>query len=330
MSIIKQVLLSAVLVCSLLCIAQHARAADIAFFPVETPNLSPTDTSAVGELLAQSYAAASGGAVLAPSRTTQTVMQSPSYEAAAQTLGVAEFVRVSAVGAGRHIVVTATRHRSDGTIVTRSKLIADSAEDLVPVCDRLAKALYTGDDGELVRTHQNVTLSEARPKNRLWRELLIGFKTGLHVPFARHARFSPTVAAAFDLRIELARFFLEFGAGFAIPTRIEDLESEYDLEATKTNRGSTGGLMGELGASYFLTRGDIGLYAGGGLQPKIMFVNDAAGMSAYSQLGVTLPRDSSTRFSADLRFSQSVLAMHLDNDRQVFPSELSLHGGVGW
>lgn len=313
-----------------------ASAADVAVFPPEADNLAPPDTTAVGELLARSYAAASRSAVLAPDRTAQTLAQSQSYEQAARTLGVAEYVRISALAVGGRIVVTATRHRADGSQIYRESLIADSAEDLLPVCDRLGKALYAQRGDELVRTYHNVTLSEARPQNRIWRENLFGFKTGLHVPFARGARFSPAVVVEFDLRFELSKYFVEFGAGALIPTRLDDaqdIDSTYNVDATdkRSNRGSAGGLFGELGASRFLTDGEVGLYAGGGIIPKILFNNkDAAGLALYSQLGLTLPRASSTRFSADLRFAQSVLGQHLNDGRRVFPGELSLLGGVGW
>src|SRR5690606_18564949 len=124
---------------------------------------------------------------------------------------------------------------------------------------------------------------------------------GLHVPFAKGAKFSPAVGAEFELRLELAQFFLEFGAGLVIPTRGEGMYDEYDLDGSPVvnNRGSTGGLMAKLGASRFLTQGDVGLYAGAGLIPKIVFRNDSASMAAYAQLGITLPRASSTRFSMD-------------------------------
>ena len=75
-----------------------ALAADIAFFPVETSNLEASDTIAVGELLAQSYASTSRQAVLSPSRTEQVLSQSETYEAAAASLGVAEYVRITARG----------------------------------------------------------------------------------------------------------------------------------------------------------------------------------------------------------------------------------------
>ena len=336
----------AVLVCSLMCRVSLASAADIAFFPAEGQNVLAADAIAVGELLAEAYAASSQRAVLAPSRSAQTLAESSSYEAAARALGVAEFVRTSALAVGRRIVVTATRYRveaggsaanEEGANLRRiyqESLIADSPEDLVPVCDRLAKALYSQRSDELVRDHGNVTMTEARPQNRIWREKVFGLRTGVHVPFARDATFSAAVSLEFDLRLEHARYFVEFGAGAVIPTRVDSDEYDEDgsyVSSGSSNGGSTGGLFGEVGASRFLTDGDLGLYAGAGVIPKIMFSDrDAAGMALYGQLGLSLPRSSATRFCTDLRFAQSVLAQHLNDERRVFPSEASLLAGVGW
>lgn len=329
---------AALLLCAALSLAAPARAADIAFFPVETPNLLARDAIAVGELLAQSYAAVSGAAVLAPSRSAPALAGNPSHEQAARALAVPEFVRTSALAVGPRIVVTATRTRADGEVVYSSRLTADSTEDLLPVSDRLARALYEQRDHELVRTHENVTRGEARAKNRVWREVLTGIRTGVIVPFARGADYSSAIAAAFDLRLEHEHFFIEFGAGLVLPTDLADMEGGESPRVDgavyydeRTNRGSIGGLMMEVGASRFLTQGDVGLYAGAGVIPRIILdVSERASMSVYGQLGVTLPRDSSTRFSADLRFAQSVLAQELDNGREVFTSEASLHAGVAW
>ena len=322
----------ALLALSLLYAPPRAAAADIAVFPAESPNLAPVDGIAVGELLAQSYAAASHGAVLAPGRSAATLAQSQSYEGAARTLGVSEYVRVSALAVGRRIVVTATRHRADGSLIYQESLTADSPEDLVPVCDRLGKALYAQHGDELVRTYHNVTLSEARPQNRIWREKLFGFKTGVLMPLARGGRYAPTVAVEFDLRLELSSYFVEFGAGASIPTHVDGMGSSYAVEGTRmsNNRGSAGALFGELGVSRFLNQGEVGLYAGGGVIPKLLFTNDAAGLALYAQVGLTLPRASATRFTVDLRVAQSVLAQHLNDGRRAFPAEPSLLAGVGW
>lgn len=309
-----------------------AHAADIAFFPVESATVTPTDASAIGELLAQSYASVSGQAVLAPSRIT--VDERP-YSELAASLSVPEYVRTDAVQVGARVVIHSVRYRADGTAIYQVKLTAERIEDTISVSDRIAKSLYHRVDDELVRTRHNVTLAEARPETRRWSEKIFGFKTGVHIPFGKDADFSPSIGLAFDVRLEMDRFFVEFGGGFLIPTDPVDDSYCYDNceDFEVSNQGSVGGLTGEIGGSYFLTDGNIAPYIGAGLLPRIILTgngDDIAQMAPYVQLGVTIPRDSSTRFYADMRLAQSIVSQTLDNGQDVYPTELSLQAGIGW
>jgi len=308
-----------------------AKAADVAVFPVETPNVAPADAVAIGELLAQSYAAVSGQAVLAPSRIQLTA---PQYEQAAKELGVKEYVRTSAVGFGTRLTVQSVRYQADGTQLYQVKLTAERIDDMPAVADRIARSLYLRVDDEQVRTRHNVTLSEARPATRTWSEKVIGFKTGLHLPFAKDADMSPSLSGMFDLRMEADRYFIEIGAGIMIPTKTREYDGCWDGEdCMAENTGRLGGLISEIGGSYFLTDSDIAPYIGGGLMPRLQMAtddDDVANLSVFGQVGLTLPRDSSTRIYADLRVAQHVLAIHLDNGARVHPTEISLQAGVGW
>jgi hypothetical protein len=71
-----------------------AHAADIAVLPVESSTLDPKDASALGELLAQSYASASRQAVLAPSRIPADGRNANELAA---SLSVSEYIRTDAV-----------------------------------------------------------------------------------------------------------------------------------------------------------------------------------------------------------------------------------------
>jgi hypothetical protein len=315
-----------------------ALAADIAIFPAETSNLSPSDNLAVGELLAQSYAAASRLAVLSPVRTADTVAHSTSYEGAAQTLGVKEYVRTSTLAVGRLIVITATRYQRDGTFVYQSKMTARSLEDLPAISDRMAKALVQRVDDDEVRNRNNVVLDEARIKPRRASERVFGVRTGVMMPYAKGASYDPHLSIQFDMRFEMDRFFMEFAAGFIMPTRIYD-SCDYDGSdrasdrCAPRNQGSLAALATEIGASYFLTDGNAAPYLGVGLVPRILLggvERDIASMAGYAQLGCMLPRDASTRFYADLRVTQTMIEAHLRNGRGIFPTEFALHAGVGW
>ena len=310
-----------------------ARAADVAFFPVETSNLAPADSLAVGELLAQAYASVSRQAVLGPSRTEQTLTTAVTYEQAAQMMGVKEYVRMSALAVGHRIVIQATRYSTSGQIVSSSKMTAETIEDMTAVSDRMARALFERVDDEAVRTYKNVTLNEARAKNRVWSEKVIGVKTGVHMPFAKKADLSSALSLEFDARLEHDKFFLEFGAGAVIPTELDDDScwDDFDSECTPKKRGSIASLQAEIGASAFLTQGNVALYAGGGFIPRLALTgNDVATGSVYGQIGMMLPREASTRFYTDLRVAQYVTALHLDNNYERHPTEVSVHVGIGW
>ncbi|MFT3923165.1 MAG: hypothetical protein QM778_11590 [Myxococcales bacterium] len=315
-----------------------AWAADVAIFPAETSNLAPADNLAVGELLAQAYAGVSRQAVLSPVRTEYAVAHATTYEGAAQSLGVTEYVRTSTLAVGRLIVITATRYTSDGTFVYQSKMTAHSMEDLPAISDRMAKALWHRVDDSEVRTRDNVVQDEARVKPRVASEKVFGFKTGVYFPMARGAKFDTSIGLQFDIRFEMDRFFLEFAAGFIFPTSFADNTcSSYDESAgycTGSDRkhGTVGGFTGEIGASYFLTNGNAAPYIGIGLIPRLTvdINNDVANMLAYAQLGIMLPRDSSIRFYGDFRASQGLLETHLENGAGVHTTELTLHVGFGW
>lgn len=310
-----------------------AKAADVAFFPVESVNLAPEDASAVGELLAQSYASVSGQAVLAPSRIQ---LATPQYEEAAKQLGVSEYVRTDVVAFGSRFIVHSVRYEQNGKQLFQVKLTAERIEDMPAVSDRIARSLYLRVDDEEVRTRHNVTLSEARPQARTWSEKIVGFKTGVHLPFAKDADFAPSLSGMFDLRMESDRFFIEFGAGIMLPSDTRDYDSCYYEEEAgceEPNTGRLGGLISEIGGGYFLTDSNIAPYVGGGLMPRLQFAtdeDDVANVSAYAQVGLTLPRDSSTRVYADLRVAQHILAVHLDNGDETHPTEVSLQAGIGW
>jgi len=331
--------LSLLLTTLLLVLPTSALAADVAIFPPETSNLAPSDNLAIGELLAQAYAGISRQAVLSPVRTEHAVAHATSYEGAAQTLGVKEYVRTSTLAVGRLVVITATRYRADGTFVYQSKMTAHSMEDMPAISDRMAKALFLQVDDEEVRTRNNVVQAETRIKNRRASEKVFGFKTGIYFPLAKGADYTASVGLQFDMRFEMDRFFLEFAGGFIMPTSFSDscdyyYDDEYSSCSGKPkNRGSVGGLTGEIGASYFLTDGNAAPYVGVGLIPRLLFDSyndDAATMLAYAQVGIMLPRDSSTRFYADFRASQAMIETHLANGKGVHTTELTIHAGVGW
>ena len=172
-----------------------------------------------------------------------------------------------------------------------------------------------------------------------------GFKTGVHFPLAKDAKYWTGLSLQFVGRLQFPRFFLEFGAGFIVPTIIEnDYEQCSFDQATGTSictdpdpkRGYIGGFTTELGASYYLTQGNVAPYVGGGIIPRIVLAgidnqsHDIAGMLAYAQFGLTAPRRGNTHFFADLRLAQAILPQHLQSGEPVWSTEPSLHAGLAW
>ena len=146
----------------------------------------------------------------------------------------------------------------------------------------------------------------------------------------------------FDLRMESQDYFLELGAGFAVPTNMGavDCYDSYcgrsdELPRTDSNtRHSYGGVFAEVGASYYLSDGNIAPYLGGGLIPSVVSttaVEDPGGMLAvYGQFGLMLARESSSRFYAELRVAQHLVPISTLDRNEVWPTELTLAAGVGF
>jgi hypothetical protein len=345
-------LLSLFSICLGLLAAGTVHAADVAVFAPETNNVSAADASAVGELIAQSYALVSHQSVLAPAQSAAALTAPEAYQAAAAQLGVKEYIRLNVVAAGPRIAISAGRYRADGQVLQQVKQVAANIEDVAVIADGLARALLTGSvaAGELAAAP--VPPPPPPPKAEV-DNMVYGFKAGLHMPLARDALYYPTVSLQFVGRLQLTHTFLEFGAGFVLPTVIQDepyvscpFDSTTMMSVCPPNtskRGHTGGFTAEIGASHYLSDTNVSPYIGGGLITRIIlagldnnYESDAtserniASILVYGQFGLTYPRHNTTRMFADLRVSQSVLSQRLENGRSVWPVEPTVHVGFGW
>jgi hypothetical protein len=136
--------------------------------------------------------------------------------------------------------------------------------------------------------------------------------------------------------LESDSFFLEFGAGFTVP-------SSGVSEADR----SIGGVFAEFGADYYLTHSSVSPYIGGGVMPRLIggnHVDFGANLAAYGQLGVMFFRQSSSRLYLDLRVAQNLTPWQRttvnssstfpyteeDASGARFPTELLVAVGVGW
>jgi hypothetical protein len=295
-----------------------------AVFPPLATNLEPGPAQALGQLLANEYARASGGPVVLPTQAGAAVQPGMSLAAAAGALGVEEYLDTTAIGLGKGMLVTSTRHRRDGTPVYSAQMRAQSVEDLPEVSARLAQALHQQVPPEKTRTLSTVTQRETRTPARVAAEQVVGFKTFLSRPLG--ADFEPLTGLGFNSRFEQERYFLEFGFGMLIPA-----------DGSESRQGY-GGLTSEFGANYYLATADVSPYVGAGLSPRLIFsegMGSPANLSAWGQLGVMFLRTHATRLYTDLRVTQNLLPVNREgedaftNDAR-YPTELSIGIGIGW
>jgi hypothetical protein len=139
--------------------------------------------------------------------------------------------------------------------------------------------------------------------------------------------------AGFALRVEGGEHFLEFGVGLVLPANASD-----------SNHLTYGGVYGDIGANFYLAHASTSPYLGFGVMPRLMS-SEVTNLAPYAQGGLMFFRESSTRMYLDLRLAQNVLPVGFsaksDWDstngtysstpaQRLYPTELTLHVGVGW
>ena len=324
-----------------LTLGANAQAADVAVFPVTAINLSPGEAEAIGTLVAQAYGRVAGVEVLLPQVTGAARTEGRSLAETAAVLGVREYLELAAIGllsTGRRtsderIILEASRHQADGTVIYKAEMAAMSLGDLEVVADRLARSLYEKKAPAATLGIHSVSGKEGAPENRTFVEKVIGMKTSAAFPFAQGQRYDPMIAFGFDSRLEAKNYFLEFGAGLVVPTD------------SSTQAVGYGGVYGELGGSYYLSDDSVSPYVGGGVLPRLIFGGGANGanMALYGQMGLMFARESSTRLYADVRVAQNIVPLHRDvggyadgtlytqpRRRDFYPTEIGLEFGIGW
>jgi hypothetical protein len=226
-------------------------------------------------------------------------------------------VNLSTKRAKGRVLINAVRRQVSGAELYRADVTAESLDDMVPACERLALSLQRQVPiGQTVNRH-NVTLAEARSTrrpNRLGSESIFGVKVGFALPVAAFTQVNPLGSLEFNVRLEREHFFFELGAGALIPAVVSSNSPVY------------GGITFELGASYFLSEGDTAPYLGAGVQPRLIFAGSVLNLAPYVQAGLMFSRQSSPRVYAQLRVSQNVLPVG-DN---LYPTELAAQVGIGW
>jgi hypothetical protein len=302
--------------------------------PVEGTNLDPGEVEAISETVASAYRVAQQEAVIPLPEVRRALEQTGGVQEAAKKLGATEYIYVTAVRLDTRIVITATRYSASGTALHSSKMTATGLDDVEPTSERLAKALAAQQATATTQTLDTVTKTEGKRPNRTWSEKVTGFKAGLIYPIGWGHEISPMMSAGFALRVEGENHFLEFGVGLVLPASADD-----------DKRLSYGGVYGDIGANFYLAHTSTSPYLGFGVMPRLMS-REVTNLAPYGQAGLMFFRESSTRLYLDLRLAQNVLPVGFGGGydqydsatggytstptQKLYPTELSLHVGVGW
>jgi hypothetical protein len=322
-----------VAVCLTLSAAGSAAAADSAVFPVQGTNLSEGEMAAIGSLLASSYAAQTHKQVLGPNDLMPVLIRTQSERATAAELGLREYIHVEAVRLTSKISLHATLRNQSGSDLFQVKTTAMSLDDMEVVADRIAAALFQRTELGNTRTIDNVTGKEARGANRLFLEKVIGARFAFVMPIGDHLDAEPTLLLQFDARLEQQDYFLELGLGFLVPNANDNLRT-------------IAGMVGQLGASYYLSHSSVSPYIGAGISPRVFLgVYSGAGVAVNAHLGLMFMRESSTRIYLEFRVDQNLIEAkptstydYYDSSGAnrgplltgVLPTEFSLAAGMGF
>jgi len=317
------------------CLATSALAQNVGVLPVRGTNLSEGEADAIGALIASAYAGQTQARVLGPDATGPVLAQSGTEKDMAVQLVLAEYITITAVKLDQRIAIDATLYNKHGSRLYQARATALSLDDMQTVAERIAASLYRRTELEHTQTIDNVTEKEAKRPTRTFAEKVVGVRTAVVFPFAPDLDTAPMLLGQFDMRLEGQSYFIEFGAGLMLPSDFDD----------NSNRASVGGLVGQLGASYYLTHTSVSPYIGAGVSPRLLFGDySGAGLTVGGQAGLMFMRQSSTRIYIEARLDQNVLPLSgrdydsydpltgdYDNGNDdVFPTELSFAVGIGW
>ncbi|MDP3152002.1 MAG: hypothetical protein Q8N23_04995 [Archangium sp.] len=316
------------LVAALVCSTSALAGEPVAMFIPKAINLEAGQVESFGLVCAGHYARVNESVVISPTQAQAAVGENGSLLEAAKSLEARELVELTLIelssqrGPGR-LLISATRRGLDGKEIHSAEFTAGSIDDAPAVCERIALSLTQKLTAKETLNRHNVTAAEARlsgKPHRIGSERVIGVKTGFLGAFSADTTVNPLGSIAFNARLEQERFFIEFGVGALIPAVVNASSTSY------------GGITAEVGASYYLTDGDVSPYLGAGVQPRIVFGGSVFNLAPYAQAGLMLARQSSTRIYFDLRVAQNVLPVSngFSMASGVYPTELTGAVGIGW
>jgi len=317
-------------------------AAAVAIMPVRPVNLTAGQADAIGVLFGNAFAREANVPVASPSETKPLLAQGSPPSAVAAKLGVFEYVEVEAVQLGSKTTLLAVRRAPDGREVARAEAVSASLDDMQAAVAQLARSLVWTPAGApppsppwVVTDSPPVALPPPAPAGPRPYPAALGVKSGIIFPMASGRSFASLMSLQFDARIGPRGSFAELGAGFAIPSTTASGSGDVEM----------GGVYAELGGGVFLSSGSIAPYLAGGVSPRIWIISapnghetSGATCTVHGQAGVNFTRDSRARVYGELRVSQYVIGLTHQIDTidgaqdtdAYYPTELSLHVGIGW
>lgn len=325
--------LSAYLFFACLWLSPALALAQTAVFPAQVTNLSEEEGAAITAVVADAYAEASPESVTLAGQPRDEEGHAVPPAAAAQQLKAEEYVTISATRLSQNIIISAARFSQSGEELYRVRMTAASLDDVEAVATRIAKALVARTDTTETMTIDTVTEREGEKKNRTFSEKVIGVKTGFDWVFSS-TDFEPIISVGFDARLEARHYFLEFGAGFSLPS-----------SGGNSSNVDVGGVYAEFGGSYYLTHTSISPYVGAGVLPRLLGgdeMDGGANLALYVQGGAMFFRESSSRLYADLRLAQNLTSWSRTSydystttgtvvrESSRYPTELIFSVGIGW
>jgi hypothetical protein len=321
----------------------QAQTSSVAVMPVQGVNLTEGQGDAIGVLFANAFAREANVTVASPVETKQVLQQTKTSLAVAKQLGAFEYIELRAIQLGTRVTVAGIRYTKDGRELFRAETAAPSLDDMEMATARLARSLawrqaIAGEQvtGTVVGS-AGASIPALPPEVKSYPNAS-GIKTGLIFPMASGRSISPMMSLQFDGRVGTRDYFIEYGAGAAVPTTT-DTESN-------SNTIQMGGVFAEIGGSVYLSDGSIAPYVGGGVSPRIFGATNSvssdgggARCALFGQLGLTFTRDIRARIYAELRVSQNIIGFSSqvtssDNittpTGTYYPTELAMQFGIGW
>jgi hypothetical protein len=330
----------------------EAQPALIAVMPAQGVNLTEGQCDAIGVIFANAFAREANVTVASPMETRNVIQHAKTAQAAAAQLGAVEYIELRAVQLSSRVILTGIRYDKAGKELFRAEISAWNLDDMELASTRLARALAWRQPISNLEPYNAAGANwEAPPlpapaPSSTISPNAFGLKSGFIIPAAlySHRYISPMLSLQFDGRMGTRDYFIEFGAGVVVST-----DSQYSNNTMRIN-----GVFAELGGSYYLSKGSIAPYIGGGVSPRILnssvyhdytsdysYINsnDSTGARCafYGQIGVTFTRDSRSRVYSEFRVSQNVIGITDDystsegtGTHTYYPTEFALQVGIGW